>query len=108
MPYLKDDFGEPVIRTLGSQDPDLSGYNPPDSCQVILAALQRIDPGTWEQHVPLRSTLYHRACPDLNDDDIAECVENELAYVRDAFGVLLAAYAKAVEKGWGVSCEYSL
>jgi hypothetical protein len=51
--------------------------------------------------------LYRRACGDLNDEAIT-FVEEELSRARDAFAVLVAAYSKAVEKGYGISCEYSL
>jgi hypothetical protein len=52
--------------------------------------------------------LYQRACLGLHDEEIAVLVEDELSFARDAFPVLVAAYSKAVEKGYGVSCEYSL
>jgi hypothetical protein len=106
--YPKDDLGEPVIRTLGSADPDCFGYNPPETCEVILARLQQVDPAAWEQHVPFRSALYRQACPGMEDVEIADFVETELSSARDAFPVLVAVYSRAIEKGYGVSCEYSL
>jgi hypothetical protein len=106
--YPKDDLGDPVIRTLGSREPDCSGYNPPETCAVILDALQRMEPAAWEEHVPFRCALYRRAIPDIDSEEIAVLVEDELSFARDAFPVLIAAYSKAVEKGYGMSCEYSL
>ena len=106
--YPKDDLGDPVIRTLGSQEPECSGYNPPETCTIILDALQRVEPGAWEEHVPLRCELYRRACPGLDNEEIGVVVEDELSFARDAFSVLVAAYANTVDKGYGVSCEYSL
>ena len=106
--YPQDDLGDPIIRTLGSREPDCSGYNPPETCTVILDALRGVEPGAWEEHVPLRCELYRRACPGLHDEEIAIIVEDEFAFARDAFPVLVAGYSKAVEKGHGVSCEYSL
>jgi hypothetical protein len=108
MHYPNDDLGEPVIRTLGSREPDCSGYNPPETCEVILASLRQVDPPSWNDHVPFRCALYRRACPDLDDEQIAEFVEDELSAARNAFPELIGAYAKAVEKAYGVSCEYSL
>jgi hypothetical protein len=108
MHYAKDDLGDPVIRTLGSSDPDCSGYNPPDTCEVILAALEEVDTAAWEEHVPFRSALLRRSCPDLDDGAIADWAEDELALARDVFPEVVAAYSRAVEKGYGVSCEYSL
>jgi hypothetical protein len=105
--YPKDDLGDPVIRTLGSRERDCSAYNPPQAAAAILAALQGVDPAAWDDHVPFRCQLYRRACGDLKNDEIT-FVEDELSRARDAFAVLIAAYAKAVEKGYGVSCEYSL
>ncbi len=106
--YPKDDLGDPVIRTLGSHDPDCSGYNAPETCMVILEALQGVEPAAWEEHVPFRCELYRRACAGLDNEEIAGLVEDELSLARDVFDVLVAAYSKAVEKGYGVSCEYSL
>jgi hypothetical protein len=106
--YPKDDRGDPVIRTLGSHEPDCSGYNPPETCGVILEALQRVEPVRWEEHIPFRCELYRRAIPDMDDEEIADCVDNDLSFAREAFPVLVAAYAEAVEIGYGVSCEYSL
>jgi hypothetical protein len=108
MHYPQDDLGDPVIRTLGSREPDCSGYNPPKTCEVILAGLQQVEPASWEEHVPFRCALYRRACPDLNDEETAGCVESELSWARNAFPELVAAYSKAVEKACGVSCEYSV
>ncbi|HLJ93061.1 MAG TPA: hypothetical protein VKU02_07700 [Gemmataceae bacterium] len=107
-PYPNDDLGEPIIRTLGSHEPGCSGYNPPPTCAVILEALQRVDPAAWEEHVPFRGALYRRAIPDMDNEEIAGQVEHELAFAREAFSVLVSAYSKAVEKGFGMSCEYSL
>jgi hypothetical protein len=106
--YPNDELGDPVIRTLGSRERDCSGYNPPETCKVIAAALQRVDPSAWQGHVPFRCELYRRASPEMDAEDIAGRVDDELGYARDVFPVLVAAYAKAVEKGYGVSCEYSL
>jgi hypothetical protein len=106
--YAKDDLGDPVIRTLGSREPDCSGYNAPETSAVILEALQRVEPAAWDDQVPFRCELYRRACPDLDNEEIASLVEDELLFARDAFAVLIAAYSKAVEKRCGVSCEYSL
>jgi hypothetical protein len=106
--YPTDALGDPVIRTLGSPERDCSGYNPPEICQSVLAALRAADPREWEKHVPLRRELYRQAVPGMNDEEIAGFVDEELAYASDTFPVLLTVYAKAVEKGWGVSCEYSL
>jgi len=108
IPYPKDDLGDPIIRTLGSTEPGCSGYNPPETCKVIYEALQRVDPADWGELVPLRSDLYWRTGWGLTEDDIAILIEDELTFARDAFPILVAAYARAVEKGFGVSCEYSL
>jgi hypothetical protein len=106
--YPKDALGDPVIRSLGSSEPDCSGYNPPETCAVILEALQRVEPVRWEEHVPFRRELYRRAFPDMENEEIAGRVEDELAYAREMFPVLITVYSKAVERGYGVSCEYSL
>jgi hypothetical protein len=106
--YQTDELGDPVIRTLGSHERDCSGYNPPESCKVILAALQAADPSAWEEHVPFRCELYRRAEPEMDQEEIVGRVENELAMARAAFPVLVSAYSKAIDKGYGVSCEYSL
>jgi hypothetical protein len=108
--YPKDDLGDPVIRTLGSDQPDCSGYNPPKTCKVILNALQRVDPDSWVKHVPFRCELYRQdeLYADIDNKAIASCVANDLAFAREAFPVLLSAYEKAAEKKYGVSCEYSL
>ena len=105
--YPKDDLVDPVIRTLGSPEPDCSGYNPPETCAVILEALERVELAAWDDHVPFRCELYRRACADLNNEEIT-FVEEEVSRARDAYAVLVAAYSKAVEKGYGMSCEYSL
>jgi hypothetical protein len=107
-PYPTDELGDPVVCTLGSQEKGCSGYNPPDACRDILARLQVIDPHAWEEHMPFRRELYRQAVPDLTEEDIAGFVEDELSAAREAFSVVVAAYTKAVEKGFGVSCEYSL
>jgi hypothetical protein len=52
--YPQDDLGDPVIRTLGSREPDCSAYNPPETAAVILEALLRVEPAAWDDHVPLR------------------------------------------------------
>jgi hypothetical protein len=101
-------LGDPVIRTLGSQERDCSGYNPPETCNVILSALQAVDPHEWEKHLPFRHELYRRAIPGMDDEEITGFVDDELANASDTLPVLVTAYSKAVEKGWGVSCEYSL
>jgi len=107
-PYPTDDLGDTVIRTLGSQERGSSGYNPPETCKAILAALQVVDLRDWEEHLPFRCELYRRACPGMKDEEIAECVENELAMAREVFPVLHSVYSKAAEKKYGASCEYSL
>jgi hypothetical protein len=106
--YPSDELGDPIIRTLGSPEKDCSAYNPPEICRHILAALRAIDPEAWEEHVPFRFELYRRAVPGMNEEETALFVEDELSAAREAFGVLVTAYEKAVEKGFGVSCEYSL
>ena len=106
--YPTDALGDPVIRTLGSQERDCSGYNPPETCKVILSALQAVDPHEWEKPVPFRRELYQRAMPGMSDEELAGFVDDELANASDTLPVLVTAYSKAVEKGWGVSCEYSL
>jgi hypothetical protein len=105
--YPKNDLGDPVIRTLGSSAPDCSGYNPPETSAVILEALERVELASWDDHVPFRCELYRRACGDLNNEELT-FVEEELSCARDGFAVLVAAYSKAVKKGYGMSCEYSL
>jgi len=106
--YPKDDLGDPIIRTLGSPEPDCSGYNPPGVCQAILQALDKVNPDAWSEHVPFRLELYRRAGWGMDDETIAGLVEDELTNARDVFGVLRSAYSKAVDKGFGLSCEYSL
>jgi hypothetical protein len=107
-PYPTDALGDPIIRTLGSLEEGCSGYNPPETCRVILAALERVDPLAWEAHVPFRCELYRRALPEVDPEDIAGFVADELSAARDTFPVLVSAYSRAVERGYGVSCEYSL
>jgi hypothetical protein len=108
--YPKDDLGDSVIRTLGSDQPDCSGYNPPKTCKVILKALQRVDPDGWVKHVPFRCELYRqdKLNAEIDNKEITSRVKDELAFARETFPVLLSAYEKAVEKKYGVSCEYSL
>lgn len=106
--YPKDELGQPVIRTLGSEEADCSGYNPPPITAEIYRALQAVDPSRWGEHVPLRRALYRRACPDLDDDAIAGCVDDDLWSAREVFPVVVAAYSKAAAKGYGASCEYSM
>lgn len=105
-PYPTDDRGDPVIRSTGS--PEASGYNPPNTCKIIYEALRLIEPAVWEKHVPWRCELYRRANLYLDDAEIADRVAEELELARDVFPVLLSAYSKAVAKGYGVSCEYTL
>ena len=107
-PYPKDDLGDPVIRTLGSTDADCSGYNPPETCKLILQALQAVDVASWEELVPVRCALYKQENPDMPEEDVADCVANELSFAIEAFPILQSAYSRAVEKNFGVSCEYSL
>ncbi len=106
--YPTDALGAPVIRTLGSLERDCSGYNPPEICKVIVARLQEVDPHAWEEHVPFRCELYRRAIPGMTNDEIAEFVADERSIATETFAVLLSAYTNAVDKGFGVSCEYSL
>jgi hypothetical protein len=108
IPYPKDELGDPIIRTLGSNEPGCTGYAPPDVCKEALAALQKVDPENWTEHFAFRRELYKKGTPGLSDEDIDVCIESELTFAMDAFPVLLAAYTKAVERGFGVSCEYSL
>jgi hypothetical protein len=106
--YPLDNLGEPVIRTLGSREPDCSGYNPPAVAAAILAALQGVDTDSWNELVGFRTELYGRACTNLNAEDISDAVAEELDCAREFFPVLLGAYTNAVQKGFGVSCEFSL
>jgi hypothetical protein len=106
--YSTDALGDPVIRTLGSHERDCSGYNPPETCEAIFAALQGVDPHGWEEHVPFRRELYRRAMPGMEDEEVAGFVEDELAMSREMFSILVSVYSKAVAKKYGVSCEYSL
>jgi hypothetical protein len=106
--YPTDALGQPVIRTCGSVESGCSGYNPPEICKVIAARVEEVDQQSWKEHIPFRTQLYRQAIPGLTNDDIADFVADELAIATDTFPVLLAAYAKAAEKGFGVSCEYSL
>jgi hypothetical protein len=108
MPSPVDDLGNPIIRTLGSNEPGCFGYNLPGTAQMILGSLERVDPSRWTDHVPFRCTLYRQHFPDMDDAETADRVENDLAIAREVFPVLVAAYARASEKGYGVSCEYSL
>src|SRR5262249_9102931 len=101
-------LGKPVIRTLGSPEGDCSGYNPPEICRAIVARLREVDPRAWEEHIPFRRELFRRAIPGMTDGEIAECVADELSIATGKFPVLLSTYTNAVEKGFGVSCEYSL
>src|SRR5262249_23646697 len=95
--YPTDVLGQPVIRTLGSVERDCSGYNPPEICKAIAAHLREVDPRAWEEHVPFRRELYRRAVPGMTNEEIAECVADELAFATDTFGVLVSAYTNAVE-----------
>lgn len=106
--YPKDRLGDPVIRTLGSRDPECSGYNPPNACKVILEALRGVKPAAWVRHVLFRSKLYRLQWPGMKKKEIARQVKNDLSYAAEGFPILLSTYSKAVEKGYGVSCEYSL
>lgn len=108
MRYPLDALGDPVIRTLGSSEPDCSGYNPPATCQAILVALQRIEPARWVEHVPFRRQLYRQSCREIVSAEIDDWVADELAWAQDGFAILLQAYTAAVDRGAGVSCEYSL
>jgi hypothetical protein len=108
IPYPKDELGDPIVGTLGSMEPGCSGYNPPDVCKEALTALQHVDPADWQKHFAFRRELYKKDTPGLSDEDVDVCIESELTFAMDAFPVLLMAYTKAVERGFGVSCEYSL
>ena len=108
VPYPVDDRGQPIIRTLGSQEPDCSGYNPPEACSTILEALRSVDPATWMRHVSFRRELWLRTCRGWAEEEINERVETDLEMARESFPVLLAAYTEAVERGFGMSCEYDL
>jgi hypothetical protein len=66
-----------------------------------------VELAAWDDHVPFRCELYRRACGDLENEEIA-LVEEELARAREVFAEMVAAYSNAAEKGYGVSCEYSL
>jgi len=103
-----DDLGNPVIRTLGTRERDCCEYNPPTTCISILEALQHVDPSTWDAHVSSRCSLFRRHCSYMDAGEVSERVSQELAAAREVFAILLKAYEKAVEKEWGVSCEYSL
>jgi hypothetical protein len=106
--YPTDMQSQPVIRTCGSAESGCSGYNPPEISKIIAARLRDVDPHTLKEQVPFRSDLYRQAVPGLTNEDIADFVADELAIATDTFPVLGVAYAKAAEKGFGVSCEYSL
>ncbi|MBI2806484.1 MAG: hypothetical protein HYX68_16000 [Planctomycetes bacterium] len=106
--YPIDDLGSPVIRTLGSIEDDCFGYNPPEVVKVIHDALECVTLNSWTGHIPFRSELYRQDNPAIDDEEIASRVENDLSFAREAFPILRAAYRTAAEKGYGVSCEYSL
>jgi hypothetical protein len=108
VPYPVDDQGQSIIRTLGSEEPDCSGYNPPEACISILEALRSVDPATWSRHVAFRRELWQRTYPGWDEEEIIRRVETDLEMAREAFPVLLAAYTKAVERRYGISCEYDL
>jgi hypothetical protein len=106
--YPKDDLGEPIIHTCGSRQDGCSGYNPPEACREILSALSAVNPASWDAQVPFWCELYRRANPTSDHEDIASRAQDELDSARGAFPILVSAYTRAVELGWGVSCEYSL
>ena len=106
--YPLDDRGDPVIGTLGSTERDCYGYNPPDVVQRILSALRQVDPATWENHAQYRRDLYRKENPTFDEEDIRERVENDLSFAREALSIMVSAYTKAAEMGFGVSCEYCL
>jgi hypothetical protein len=87
---------------------DCSGYNTPEDAKAILNALKNVDPAAWTEHVGLRRELYGRDSAGLDFEDIVGRVEDDVTWAREAFSTLLAAYSKAVDKGYAVSCEYSL
>jgi len=103
-----DDLGDPIIRTLGSTESDCFGYNPPETVRLIYRALECVEPGRWTDHTVFRGALYRQVYPDMDDEEVADRVEDDLSFARDVFPVFLSAYSKASDKGFGVSCEYSL
>lgn len=106
--YPRDGLGEPVIRTCGTPGRDCSGYNPPPTAGSILSELKRVEPNSWDAHLPARYDLHRRYCPYLDAKQAKARASQELEFARSAFGTLLEAYSSATEKGYGVSCEYSL
>lgn len=108
--YPRDALGDPIVRTCGSAEKGCYGYNPPRTAKSILRVLGTVDPSTWDEHIPLRCTLYRQTShfAEMDNAEIEERVQAELAEARETFPVLVSAYTKAVESRFGVSCEYSL
>jgi hypothetical protein len=106
--YPPDDLGDPIIRTCGSTQSGCFGYNPPEVAKSILDALTQVDPEMWQRHLPFRRELYRLHCPDLKAEEFVRDAEEDLSLACEDLSVLLAAYTKACELSYGVSCEYSL
>ena len=101
-----DSTGRPLIATCGSNEDNCFGYNPPDSIAAIVDAISAVDPNEWSKWVPMRIDLYQRADPE--SECVIEVVEQELAIALSEFSVLKKAYNDALDRGFGIACEYSL
>jgi hypothetical protein len=107
-PYPLDLSGQPIIRTLGTKKEDCTGYSPPEVVAVIYEALRHVDSATWPELLEQRIRLYRKCLPELDEGMIGDIVENELEIARVFFPQLKAAYQRAAEKEFGISCEFSL
>ncbi|HUE70060.1 MAG TPA: hypothetical protein VMP01_04155 [Pirellulaceae bacterium] len=106
--YPCDQSGLPIIRTLGSRHADCAGYNPPAISAAILERLETVDATTWPGLLSKYVAMYQRAFPNFDSEMVQEIAEGDLDAAQELFPVLKAAYQRAVNLGFGVSCEVSL
>ena len=102
-----DDSDTPIICTCGSEEEDCFGYNLPETIASIHDALAAIDEQSWDELVQKRIDLYLRESSDLQPY-VADLVAQELETSRMALETMHQAYGVALERGFGVACEYSL
>ena len=106
-PSPLDGTGSPIIRSLmPSEAGESLGYNPPETTQRMLDALMAVDVESWDEFVPTRVAQYDNSSE--NWGDTAEIVATELENAKMALSVTREAYRAAIERDFGVGCEFVL